>query len=175
MGGLPGAPHGLPKVHIEIYVRLCRHGHHVGAWNDVNFVTTVPVLDFSPLQDHTRTPGTRTHQDGWCETGVSLCVSTCAAPVCLLSCWSKDACAVVLSSVQVLCRRAQLVTYIPALHVLVNRVTGARTFAATILSGCEKPSRGPSPDTGTTSKEVRGEEWEGQSQTLCVDLPKPSL
>ncbi|XP_016895301.1 metabolism of cobalamin associated Db isoform X2 [Cynoglossus semilaevis] len=48
---------------------------------------------------------------------------------------------------QVLCRRAQLVTYIPALHVLVNRVTGARTFAATILSGCEKPSRGPSPDT----------------------------
>nr|XP_043875388.1 metabolism of cobalamin associated Db isoform X1 [Solea senegalensis] len=39
----------------------------------------------------------------------------------------------------VLCRSARLVTYLPGLHVLVSRVTGARAFSAAGSSGSDEP------------------------------------
>ncbi|XP_076854441.1 metabolism of cobalamin associated Db isoform X2 [Brachyhypopomus gauderio] len=43
----------------------------------------------------------------------------------------------------VLCNRARLVTYLPGLHVLVRRITGARTFSGT--SGSDEPCVNTTP------------------------------
>lgn len=41
--------------------------------------------------------------------------------------------------VQVLCSRMRLVSYLPALHVLVHRVAGARAFSTAGSWGTDEP------------------------------------
>ncbi|XP_056145645.1 metabolism of cobalamin associated Db [Lampris incognitus] len=52
----------------------------------------------------------------------------------------------------VLCSRARLVTYLPGLHVLVRRITGARAFSAAGSSGSDEPHVAiATPDTGPST------------------------
>lgn len=51
-----------------------------------------------------------------------------------------------------LCGRTRLVCYLPGLHVLVGRVTGARTFSAAGSSGSDEPHMAVTrPDMGLTT------------------------
>ncbi|KAJ8247113.1 hypothetical protein GJAV_G00258890 [Gymnothorax javanicus] len=45
----------------------------------------------------------------------------------------------------VLCSRARLVSYLPGLHVLVSRISGARTFSAAGSSGSDEPHLSSAP------------------------------